>query len=176
MGGGKIPTHGWIHIVTDYKENLQVELLNFVRAVSDGFCVDFAFIHPLTEEEFGHDAFSKGVFTFSSNHPLRTLSITTHELRKSIPNLYWATYFGRPYLEMFGHEKFLSMPTCAISEELGEGLFCIRLSPDISDFKFNFSKVNDCRSQVKQHLNLDAFYNPEQGPWHRYSVPPFDLA
>lgn len=173
MGGGKISTHGWIHIVADYEDDLQIELLNFVREVSVGFGVDFAFIHLLTAEEFGCDAFSKGVFTFRSDHPMRTLSITTHELRKNIPNLYWATFFGRPYSELFGHEKFHSIPTCAITEELVEGVFCMRLSEDISELEFNFSKIDNCRSRVKQHLDSNVFYNPALDPWHQYSVPLF---
>lgn len=174
MGGGKIPTHGWIHIIADYREGLQVELRNFLRAVASAFVVDFAFLHLHTRSEFSGNKFSSGVFTFSSNYE-ESLSVTTHELRKNIPDLYWLTYLGRPYSELFGRDKLLSTPNCAIVEELPEEVFSIQLSEEISDLQSNFEAIDSCRRLVKKHLDSNAFYDPKLGPSHRYSTPRFSF-
>lgn len=172
IAGGKVPTHGWIHIVLEFKQSQQNEIIDFVKKVSAVFDVDFAFIHLLTKEEFPN-SFKTGVFTFKNDNSENVLSVTTHELRKSIPNLYWGTFFGSSYIRLFGEQKLCSLPDCCIVEKLDKELYYIQLSEKISDLETDFNLVNECRKKVKKHLDCDAFFSSVNNSSHQYSIPVF---
>src|SRR2546430_16493208 len=63
---------------------------------------DFAYIHYWAEHE-------DSIVPYSARYPLEN-GITTFDLRNNIPNLPWGTYFGPPYVRLFGLEKLLTSP------------------------------------------------------------------
>lgn len=174
MGGGKNPTHGWIHVILEFCQEQQEEVVNFVKKVAVAFDVEFAFIHLLTESEF-HDRYTNGIFSVRSGISLNTLSVTTHELKKGIPDIYWGTIFGKSYLRLFGESKFNTLPSFALVERLETGQYYVQVSEEISDLETDFHLVSRRRNDIKEHLNSNAFSNPRFGSFHQYSIPHFDL-
>jgi hypothetical protein len=174
MGGGKIPTHGWIHIVSDFSPTYDTEVVNFLKRVAVTFDVEFAFIHLLTTNEFSGDSYTTGVFSVKSDKNMNVLSVTTHELKKNIPDLYWATVLGTSYSRLFGESKLRSVEGLYRLEELNPGQFYIQMSQRLSDLETDFELLSKRRGLVKEYLNSNAFFDPSNPPSHRYSSPVFD--
>src|SRR5690349_21579133 len=42
--------------------------------------------------------------------PIWTFVLSTHRLNESLPDLYWLTILGKPYIELFGRDRVLSSP------------------------------------------------------------------
>lgn len=95
------------------------------------------------------------------------------QVRRFLPQLQWATVFGRPYVNLFGREKLLSAPA-AVVEELGEDTIFIQLTPKVTDVANDLEGYFALRSRVKDHIGSDAFFDPAKGPIG-YRVPEFGL-
>ncbi|NJL30059.1 MAG: hypothetical protein HC897_20275 [Thermoanaerobaculia bacterium] len=93
-------------------------------------------------------------------------------LQQYLPDLYWLTIFGPPYVDLFGRERLLSAPA-PIVEELPTGAILIQLSENMLDFRDRFEEVDRVRQAVKAHLDSDAFFDPAKGKDHKYNVPVF---
>jgi hypothetical protein len=154
MGNSSGTTHGWINIAFEYKPDLFSSLKQFFMEICTGFESEFAFMH-----------FMPGKLD---------LTITTHQLRQGIPDLYWLTLFGKPYVTLFGRERILSSPN-AIIEEPKHDLFSIQLSENISAVATNSDELFQTAQRIKQHLNNNAFFDNELGRNYAYNVPDFHL-
>lgn len=156
MGNGRGTRHGWIHVACEYKPELFPQLRQFFMKVSTGFEAEFAFMHMSTRKLD------------------LSISITTHQLRQGIPDLYWLTLFGKPYVRLFGSERILSSPN-AVVEELTHDLFTIQLSGDIRDITEKPDELFETSRRIKQHLNNNAFFDSELGLDYPYNVPEFHI-
>lgn len=152
----RIPRHGWITMTCAYKPDLFPHLRQFFNAVSTAFEAEFAFMHLTPRNED------------------LSLSITTHQLRQGIPDLYWLTLFGKPYVTLFGRDRILSSPG-AVVEELTRDLFSIQLSEDIRDVARKPDELFETARQIKRHLNNNAFFDRELGLDYPYNIPEFSL-
>jgi len=170
MGGGARPTHGWIHIAFDFNPTFQRGLVNFLQEVSVKFSADFAFLHLLTDREVNPDDGTGTISILNKNHA--NLSVTTHDLVKYIPDVYWGMVFGRPYMDFFGGEKLLFSPV-QIAKRLSPDAIYLQLSDNLLDLETNFETLSDIRSSVKTHLNNNAFFNENLGESHTYNAPQF---
>jgi len=154
MGNKSGTSHGWINIAVTYKAELFNQLRRFFIDVSTELTADFAFLHLVPNKQ--------------------DLTITTHQLRQGLPDLYWLTLFGRPYVNLFGRERMLSVPNVVV-EEPARDLFSIRLSEDVSDVVSRSDELFELAQQVKQHLNHNAFFDRTLGINHPYTVPEFHI-
>jgi hypothetical protein len=174
MGGGKVASHGWIHIVLDFDANFQKNFIAFAQRVARRFHADFGFLHLLTQNEFKGDEFTRGVFSVRNDSSMDTLRVTTHDLKRCIPNLYWATFFGPSYIKLFGEDKFSHFAPGVISEKLDRELQYIQLTQELTDLQENFSLVNDLREKTKAFLNSNAFFDSRASLSQPYRTPDFD--
>lgn len=102
------------------------------------------------------------------------LNISTFVLRESLPNLYWATIFGRPYVKLFGKERLLATPA-SIVKELADEIIYIQLTKDPFENQIHPELVESVRLASKKHLNSNAFFDPKLGPNHFYRTPDFQI-
>lgn len=153
-GSSRDRTHGWINIGFEYKPELFPSLRQFFTGICTGFESEFAYMHLVPGNQ--------------------ELNITTYELRKGIPDLYWLTLFGKPYVTLFGRERILSSPRAIISEPAPD-LFGIQLSEDIREVATNSDELFETAQQIKHHLNNNAFFESELGPDYAYNVPDFHI-
>jgi len=112
------------------------------------------------------------VFFNNPRYGLHHNTVTSHNLQRFIPNLYWATVLGPPYVELFGKELLLGAPAFKTAE-LDEGRIYMQLSPDPMDFVANYPLQNNARRIVREYLGHDAFLNYTLPLDHRYTVPTF---
>lgn len=128
--------------------------------------IDFGYVHALADPEWQ----SFMPFATDMLSPFNS-GVTTVNLRKCIPNLSWATLFGRPYVELIGVDRILSSPAFKV-ERWGDNLVYVQVSPEISDVESAFSDFNDRRNAVKRHLGDHLFFKPNASQ-HDLNAPTF---
>ncbi|ODM27975.1 hypothetical protein [Acetivibrio mesophilus] len=73
------------------------------------------------------------------------------ELTIRHPELQWMNFFGKPYINLFGREKLLSVPAHNV-ESIGDKVIAIQTTDNI------FEPIpNDIREKIKKHLGENAF-------------------
>jgi hypothetical protein len=63
------------------------------------------------------------------------------QLRRWIPDLFWATVFGPAYVRLFGRETLLSVPAPVVTE-ISRDLIVVQLSESLSDMHERFEEVD----------------------------------
>jgi hypothetical protein len=133
------PKHGRIHLDANVaSDSAESDMVGLVKDWSCALEADFAFLEGTA---------------VASN---RSLFINTRELLRSVPQLYWATVFGPPYVRMFGRERLESVPA-AVRAELAPDLFYVQLTARLHDVIERPEAVDKARQAAKAHLGLDAF-------------------
>ncbi len=166
--------HGWI-TVTVRAEGFGVEgLIRFAQEASAALEAHFCFLHLLTEPEI---AFGRQNGTVGCLDPKRgryAITLPSRKLKMRIPDLYWGTVLGQPYVELFGKERLLSAPAFDL-REIGGGCIYIQLSESIYDLETDYERVDGVRQAVKKHLDCNAFFDPDAPEGHVYNVPEFKI-
>jgi len=78
------------------------------------------------------------------------------DLKRAIPDIYWANFLGPEYVEMFGRDVTLSAP-CDKVEELYDGGVILILTSSPLDYIKDPRGFDRVRQRVKEHLGIDAF-------------------
>lgn len=133
---------------------------------------DFAFIHQLNEQEIIRGTTSGVVHSLNRKGTKYIMFLPKHRLRKSIPDLYWATVFGPPYVELIGIDKLLSAPA-AIVRQISKEMVYLQLMQNSHDMTKNYSFFEKTRANVKAHLGEDLFFDRDRGDGFIYRVPTF---
>jgi hypothetical protein len=154
IGGGKVPVHGWITVDFDFKPAHQKQFIEFFKVLSVKLNAEFGFLHIKPKDKH--------------------LIVTTHVLRNYIPAMFWTTLLGKAYVDMFGHERIRGCGA-PINEELGADMFYLQASEEFLDLERKGEEVARTLNQIKKHLNNNAFFDPELGSDHVYSVPRFNI-
>ena len=111
--------------------------------------------------------------------------VTTHILRHWVPDIFWGTVFGSPYVALFGKEKLLNAPAKVI-EQIGQDMIYVQLTEKLADVINDPEGMALKRKAFKDHVAVDAFfeldrnYNAyshlEHGPFGTdYMTPKFEL-
>lgn len=78
------------------------------------------------------------------------------DLRKGLPGVYWANFFGPEYVKAIGKHKLLSAPNVDVKELLDGGVM-ILLGHSPLDPSLKLNREN--QRAIKDHLGNDFFYN-----------------
>lgn len=97
---------------------------------------------------------------YAASYPLR-LGFTTHNLRKSLPDLAWVTLFGLPYIELFGRERLAGVPA-AVSKAVGDQHWLLQLTDEEPSARESPSQYEQTRDLAKAHLGLEHFLDLER--------------
>ena len=93
-------------------------------------------------------------------------------LQVRYPELQWMSFFGEPYITLFGREKLLATP-CHHVQTVGKNVIALQLGKDL------FSPVDkEARRAVKEYLDLNAFVE-ENKSYRSYTsgtTPQFDFS
>jgi len=92
-------------------------------------------------------------------------------LRGGIPDVFWGTVLGAPYVEMFG-PKIFSAPAYG-RHQLSDQSILLQMSENLSDTERDPAKIVDIRRRIKHHLGEGAFFEPSAPPDCRFLVPKF---
>jgi hypothetical protein len=136
----------------------QGDLVPVVKELSASLEADFAFLEIEPPPHPNGSAFG----------------VTTFDLEKRLPNFYWATVFGKPYVSLFGHDQLRDVPAF-VNTELAPDLFYIQLTERLTDITEHPDVVEKARQLAKEHLGLEAFVIPP-GATKATRLPTFSFA
>ena len=77
-------------------------------------------------------------------------------LANALPSLPWGTFFGEPYLELFGKARVLGTPAFRV-EELHSALVYVQLTERVLDCAEDRAHVEAVRRGAIEHLDANAF-------------------
>jgi hypothetical protein len=97
--------------------------------------------------------------------------VTSHQLKRGILDICWATLFGRRYIDMFGRERLRPAPAAKV-ELSPDGYALLQTSPRSGDV-VAAGQFGAARERIIEHLGRDAFYDPRR-PDDRTVTPAFD--
>lgn len=78
-----------------------------------------------------------------------------NDLRKHLPGIYWANFFGPRYVDFFGEDRLLST-SAHEARWLGEAGILLLVSE--SPFEYDDSEVKATEQAVVEHLGPEAFF------------------
>lgn len=144
-------------------------------ALCEAFDADIGFVHLLTERDVNFWNNYRAVEGSDAVIEMRVAPLAPLLLRKGIPELYWLTLFGPPYVKLLGRERLLSAPAFE-THELKTGAVALQLSEAPLDLESRFAAVDEVRRRVKAHLDCNAFFDPQLPSGRVYAVPPLRRA
>lgn len=162
----------WTLSLKKIKDFDQVSFGKLMRAAAQSLLPDFGFIHSITTAETERGLSSGSISFLDSSRKTKSLFVTTHILRRYIPDIYWTTVFGRQYVQLFSRSRLLSSPVHRI-EELDNGSVLLQLTPKLTDIFADELHFESLRETVRAHLGANSFFDPDKGPRHVYQVPQF---
>jgi hypothetical protein len=162
----------WTIRLKNVKDFEQPAFCKLLECAATAFSADFAFIHRITEAEISRGRANGSISFLDRAHTEKHLFLVTHDLNKCLPDIYWTTAFGRPYVELFSRERLLSCPAYRV-KELDNGSIVVQLTPELKDTAAEEAAFEQVRQDARNHLNNDAFFDPAKGLDYRYRVPEF---
>jgi hypothetical protein len=134
----------------------------FKRAIQEKGLLDFTIdMSLITRAEYG--------FIAHKRQERRQSPVLTPAER--LPGIYWANFFGRPYIEFFGREKLLATP-CYEVREINDDLILLLTAESLNAAEMIDS--DEVVNQVKAYLNQNAFAGPNF-PEETCAVPKFNF-
>jgi hypothetical protein len=155
--------------VKDFDQPAFCKLLERSAAV---FSADFGFIHRITETEMPRGQANGSISFLDTAHTEKNLFVATRTLNQCVPDIFWTTVFGRPYVELFSRERLLSCPAHRI-KELESGAIVIQLTPELKDIDAEEAAFERVRQEARNHLNHDVIFDLAKGLDYQYRVPEF---
>jgi len=89
------------------------------------------------------------------------------DLKRGLPDIYWANFFGPEYVRMFGDDRIKSTPAYKI-EDLRDSGVLLLLTSSVFDFDNDKEAFERLRLQAKQHLGIEAF---DPRDWNPFETP-----
>jgi len=153
----------------------QNELLVFLRTAAIALKADFACLHLLTASEIERGRANRTVTALDKKATQFNFFLASKDLKRRIPDIYWATIFGRPYLEMFGKERLLSTPAYQV-DVFSEGIVLLQISEKLSEVADHPGTFRSARERAILHLGESAFFRSAAEAADDYRAPNFAFA
>jgi hypothetical protein len=162
----------WSIGLKNVKDFEQPAFCRMLECAAAAFSVDFGLIHRITEMDMSRGLASGTTGFLDTARTERMLHVSSLVLKRYVPDIYWMTVFGKPYVELFSRERLLSCPAHRV-QELDNGQIVVQLTPELRDTATEEAAFERVRQDARNHLNNDAFFNPIKGLNHPYRVPEF---
>jgi hypothetical protein len=152
---GNRRAHGNIVLEARHEGDISERLKEFVESSAISLDAAFAYLHCVTDME------SDGPTSdYDRWYPL-SIGVTTHDLRKGIPELPWLTIFGPEYRSMIG-EDTLGNLSAASSRALGPLHWEITVSNRLDDVIIDYARFFSERETIKREIGLKYFYRYDE--------------
>ena len=162
----------WTIGLKNAKDFDQPAFCKLLERSAAAFSADFGFIHRITETEIPRGTANGSIDFLDAAKTEKDLFVGTRTLSKCMPDIFWTTVFGRPYVELFSRERLLSCPAHR-TKELDNGSIVVQLTPELKDMAAEEAAFERVRQDARNHLNNDAFFDPDKGLDYQYRVPEF---
>jgi hypothetical protein len=161
-------------LIWEFYERLDAQhaLLAFLKTAAPKLNADFACLHLLTASEIERSRANKTVTAIDKKATQFNFFLASKDLKRRIPDLYWATVLGKPYVNMFGKEQLLSTPVYR-AEALSQEMVLLQLSKELSDVSDPTDKFSSARQRAVLYLGETAFFRPSAEAAGSYHAPEF---
>lgn len=164
LGAGR-PKHATASIYVDVNRQLEPAIIAYLKQASQKFNGHYGYYDCIVPEY-------REISIVNGTHG--DIFVTSLELQKKLPDIFWSQVFGAPYVRLFGLEKLLSTPAFKV-EQLGPEMVYIQLSESLFDMSEQYAEVDAVRQRVKAHLDDNIFFKPENTENHVYKTPDFQF-
>jgi len=110
MRKGQLLQHAAWLLCFDHGDVDVRELTRFLQEASKVLEADFGCLTLLTDGEIEAGRRNGAVLALDRRATRFTFGISSRAIRTCIPDVYWMTVFGAPYVKMFGRDRLLSAP------------------------------------------------------------------
>ena len=110
MRKGQLLQHATWLLCFDYGDVDVRELTRFLQEASKMLEGDFGCLTLLTETEIEAGRKNGAVSALDKRATRFNFLVSSPDIRKCLPDVYWMTVFGAPYVKMFGRDRLLSAP------------------------------------------------------------------
>ena len=162
----------WSICLKKLKDFEQSTFCQLLECAAVAFSAGLGFIHKIADAELPRARANDTVGFLNRARTEKDLYVVTRHLRKFLPDIYWMTVFGSPYVELFSRERLLSCPAYRV-KELDNGSIVIQLTPELKDIATEEAAFEQVRQNARRHLDNDAFFDLAKGLDYRYRVPEF---
>ena len=138
MRKGELLQHATWKLCFDYGDVDVRELTRFLQVASKMLEGDFGCLTLLTHAEIEAGRKNGAVSALDRRATRFNFLISSRDIRKCIPDVYWMPVFGAPYVKMFGRDRLLSAPVHK-AETLGEAAISLQLTPSLGDVRADAS-------------------------------------
>lgn len=153
------------------KSSGEQEFVRLANYLSSEMEIDFGLVHHLNAPDLARSSAGTLLFLLDPEKNRWSLTLTSHQLRFGLPDVFWKTYFGPPYVEMIGEDLLMSAPAFEVSRP-GQGIIAIQLTSSLDDCIHQPQAVEDARNRLIDHLG-NEFFNPTCDKSHPARVPNF---
>jgi hypothetical protein len=168
---GPRPRFSYFSVLGAVTRELEPLLENVLFTLAKPFDCQLGLLHVLTPADRPRGSKSGTINGLTSKI---TLTVTTQDLVRFLPDVYWGTLFGSAYIELFGRERLLSAP-CFKAEEVSPQLIYLQMTEKLSDCLKKPDEVDAVRARVRAHLDCNAIFDPALPSDHEYAVPDFKM-
>jgi hypothetical protein len=172
MRKGQQPLHATWTLSLDVGSATQTELTEFLKAAAVELRADFACLHLLTPAELERGRGEKVVLALDKKATRFTFLIGSKDLQERVPDLFWTTIFGAPYLDMLGRDRLLSAPV-HIAQQISSKAVLLQLTKNLTDVEKHSTNFDEIRSEAMSHLGNDVFF--QLGHAGNYRAPQFNF-
>lgn len=163
---GNPGNHSAMYVRAKAGRQPEEQAVTLVQAGATALSADFAYVHLLTGVETKSPRVSYDMW-----YPI-DIGVTSHDLRKGIPNVCWAMVLGPPYVRMIGRDRLLSTP-CFGSKALSDEHVYLQVTATIEDLRRDFEGFEELRQRLKEEIGEEVFARVELGS--ASAVPDFEL-
>ena len=149
--------HSVILLRGSYDGPEDLEAIALIKRIADLVGVEFGLVHRFSRSELVR-AWRSGCIT-SPHDDASHFLLTSHHLRRGLPDLYWATLFGLRYVEMLGVDHLLGTPAQSV-ELLPGGEVLVVLTDSSDAVVANAAAFSTVREVAIDYLGRDAFFDP----------------
>jgi hypothetical protein len=134
-------------------------LIPFLRAAAKELAADFCCLTLFTDSEIDFGRRNRTAWNLDKKATKFQFDIYSQFLQQCLPDVYWTTIFGEPYVKMFGKDKLLSAPAHQV-EALSDSLISIQMTESLESVKANPPAFVEAKMRLKSFLGEDAFFRP----------------
>lgn len=150
--------HSTLSAFVERTAELDTLLGNFITASAVGLDCHFGYVHRVNESEAKFGLETNSTSRYVPDGEFRTLTIFSPQLKRGIPNLFWITILGKPYVELIGREKIDSCPVKNV-QWLTEHIVLLQLTDSVDDSFEKEAEFEYIRLKAKEHLGI-RFFQP----------------
>lgn len=166
------PTHSSLWLRGAFNAVQRKELVEMADHLASKMAIDFGIVHHISEYDVRRASARELLGLLDPEKNRWMLSLPSHAIRYGLPDVFWKTYFGPPYVEMMGEALLLSAPAFEVSK-LDQGIIAIQLTESLDDCLNTPELVDAARNRLIDHLGAE-YFNSFYDPMDPRRVPPHD--